>query len=76
LAEEVIINDLSTSEVSYIVHELKMQGLVINQDFDFFFHPPQTPKWDDETNKFVRKHTRFVFYKDSWATWFVLKYGR
>ena len=76
MAETVIINNLSTSEVSYIVHELKSQGLVINQDFDFFFHPAQQPRWDDDTNKFVPKHTRFVFYKDSQATWFALKYGK
>jgi len=76
LAEEVIIKNLSASEVSYIVHELKLQGLAINRDFDFYYHPAQQPRWDDETNKFIPKHTRFVFYEGKWATWFVLKYGQ
>jgi hypothetical protein len=76
LAEEVIINDLGTSDVSRIVHELKEQGLRINQDFDFFYHPPQQPRWDDKHGKFIRKHTRFVFYEGKWATWFALKYGQ
>jgi hypothetical protein len=76
LAEEIVIRYLSASEVSYIVHDLKSQGLVIHKDFDFFYHPPQQPKWDDETNKFVPKHTKFVFHEGKWATWFALKYGQ
>ena len=76
MAEEVVINDLGTSDVSRIVYELKEQGLRINHDFDFYYHQPQTPKWDDTQGKFVRKHTRFVFYEGKWATWFALKYGQ
>jgi len=76
LAEEVVINDLSTSDVSRIIYELKEQGLRVNQDFDFYYHQPQTPKWDDKHGKFIRKHTRFVFYEGKWATWFALKYGQ
>lgn len=76
MAEDIVIKYLSASEVSRIVFELKQQGLVINQDFDFFFHPSQQPKWDDEIYKFIPKHTRFVFYEAKWATWFALKYGQ
>jgi hypothetical protein len=76
LAESIVIYNLGTSEVTYIIHDLKSQGLVINQDFDFYYHPPQQPKWDEEENRFVPKHTRFVFYEDKWATWFALKYGQ
>ena len=76
MTEEVIIKNLGTAEVSRIVFELKEQGFMINEDFDFFYHPPQQPKWDDELNKFVPKHVRFVFYEGKWATWFVLKYGQ
>jgi hypothetical protein len=75
LAQDVIINDLGTSDVSRIIFELKEQGLEINKDFDFYYHQPQTPRWDDEHGKFVRKHTRFIFYQDKWATWFSLKYS-
>ena len=76
LAEDIIIKNLSHYDVSRIVYELKEQGLLINRDFDFYYHPSQQPKWDDETNKFVPKHTRFVFYEGKWATWFALKYGQ
>ena len=76
MAETVIIKHINTNEVSRIVYELKEQGLVINQDFDFFYHPAGCAGWDEETNKFMHKHTRFVFYEGKWATWFALKYGQ
>jgi hypothetical protein len=67
----VILNNLSSNEVTDIVRELRNQGLVQGQDFDFSFY--QT-KWDNMVGE-IPKHTKFTFYEDKWATFFSLKYG-
>lgn len=73
MAIEVRVYDIQLIELLPIVAELKAAGLVINQDFDFAYHPP---KWDDFTyDETHRRHVVFRFYSERHATFFALKYS-
>lgn len=73
MAIEVIVYDLKLSDLLPIVAELKSAGLVINQDFDFAYHPPS---WDNFTyDETQRRHVVFRFYSERHATFFALKYS-
>ena len=70
---EVCLVDHDASSIFNIVHELKIQGLVIDKDFSFHYHPP---KWDNFSGDAVHnKRTVFSFKEGSVASWFALKYG-
>lgn len=62
---------LTTSEVIEIVHQLRNNNLMQGVDFDFTFYPAS---WDG-FNLASHRHAVFTFYKESIATWFILKYG-
>jgi hypothetical protein len=53
-----------------IVRELRLQGLVQGQDFDFSFNQL---KWGNVIGE-RQKATVFTFYTENWASWFILKY--
>ena len=67
----VSVHDIDTNQVMDIVRELRQQGMVQGQDFDFAYHQR---KWDEIVGE-IPKHTDFVFYNDQLATWFQLKYA-
>jgi hypothetical protein len=70
---EVDLVDYDVQAILAIVHVLKAQGLVIDQDFSFHYHPP---KWDYFSNDAVyNRHTVFSFKDGAVASWFALKYG-
>ena len=72
---DVVLYNISSQEVSRIVWELKHQhGMIVNEDYEFRYRPPQTPQWDNELNQFVHKHTVFTFRDESAAVWFYMKY--
>jgi hypothetical protein len=56
-----------------IVRELRSKGHVQGIDYDFEYHKPENNDWmaGEEYNE---RYTIFKFYKESLATWFVLKY--
>jgi hypothetical protein len=67
----VSVHDIDPNQVMDIVRELRQQGMVQGQDFDFAYHQR---KWDEIVGE-IPKHTDFVFYNDQLATWFQLKYA-
>lgn len=70
---DVDLVDYDVHAILAIVAVLKSQGLVIDQDFTFHYHPP---KWDNFSNDAVyNRHTVFSFRDGSVASWFALKYG-
>ena len=63
----------SPTEVMDLVKDLRLQGLVQGQDFDFAYYQA---RWDNYSpDGFIPKHTIFTFYTEKHATLFALKYG-
>jgi len=56
-----------------IVYDLRAQGYVQGQDFDFAYRP--TVYNDDGFTVATPKVTEFTFYNDILATWFYIKYN-
>jgi hypothetical protein len=54
-----------------IVNELKKQGWVLHEDFDFSYHQNT---WDDMIGE-IPKQCIFTFYNDSNASYFMLRWG-
>ena len=70
---EVDLVDYDVQAIIAIVHVLKSQGLEMDKDFIFHYHPP---KFDmDFGSDIVNRHTIFSFKEGSVASWFALKYG-
>lgn len=69
---KVKVVDKGPNEVMDIVRELREQGLVQGQDFDFAYHPA---RYDNFAYDNVDKHAVFTFYTERYATLFTLKYG-
>jgi len=59
------------SEIMELVRNLRSEGFVQGQDFDFAFHQS---KWDEMIGE-IPKHTVFTFYIEKHATLFALKYA-
>ncbi len=70
---EVDLVDYDVQAILAIVHALKAQGLEIDLDFNFYYHPPQFDA--DFGAAIMNRHTVFYFKDGSVATWFALKYG-
>ena len=69
---EVIVKELDPNQIMEIVRELRQQGLVQGDHFDFAY---QQAKWDPISGHNVHgRHTVFTFYKEKYATLFILKY--
>ena len=69
---EVDLIDYDVNAILAIVALLKSQGLVVDQDFTFHYHPA---KWDNFSHDAVyNRHTVFSFKDGSVASWFALKY--
>ena len=73
---EVDLVDYDVNAIISIVQVLKSQGLEIDHDFNFHYHPPKLENEDNPFATFVSdRHTVFYFKDESVATWFALKYG-
>jgi hypothetical protein len=60
------------SKILDIVGDMKHQGYRLGVDFDFSYHPYQFDQFSgDET----LAYTEFLFYNNSLASWFVIKYS-
>lgn len=66
----VIVKEKDSNEISQLVKDLKDKGYKINVDFDFAYSPGN---WTPITGTIVRQ-TKFTFYNEKLATWFILKY--
>ena len=62
----------SPTEVMDLVRDLRFQGLVQGQDFDFAYYQA---RWDHYSDGVIPKHAIFTFYTEKHATLFALKYG-
>lgn len=72
MIETVRIYKKNATEITNIVYELKGLGYKLNKDFDFAY---RTPKFDNIGNMVEVAFTEFMFYNNSLASWFVLKYS-
>lgn len=69
---EIVIIDVDPSGILEIVRDLRQNGLVQGQDFDFTYRPS---KWDNFSGDPVyNRSTVFTFYQEELASWFALKY--
>ena len=64
------LHDRSPNEVLEMVKELRQQGLVQGEDFDFAYNQG---RWDEMIGE-VPKSAIFSFYTEKYATMFALKY--
>jgi hypothetical protein len=71
MAVRVTVLHKNANETMDIVHELRRQGLIQGQDFDFAFNQS---RWDDMIGE-IPKQTIFTFYTEKHATFFALKYS-
>jgi hypothetical protein len=66
----ITLHDRSPNEVLEMVKELRQQGLVQGEDFDFAYNQG---RWDEMIGE-VPKSAIFSFYTEKYATMFALKY--
>ena len=66
----ITIHDRSANEVLEMVKELRQQGLVQGEDFDFAYNQS---RWDEMIGE-IPKSAIFSFYTEKYATMFALKY--
>lgn len=69
---EIILFDKDPAGVIEIVKDLRTQGLIQGQDFDFAYKPPVCDNFSGQS--LYEKHTIFSFYTEELASWFTLKY--
>ena len=70
---EVVLHDKYATKIIDIVHDLKSQGFVQGEDFEFAYYKAEFD-WASESRKYNR-HTTFRFKDPSVATWFSIKYN-
>jgi hypothetical protein len=66
----ITLHDRSPNEVLEMVKELRQQGLVQGEDFDFAYNQS---RWDEMIGE-IPKSAIFSFYTEKYATMFALKY--
>jgi hypothetical protein len=67
----VTVRDRNPFDIMEIVRNLRADGLVQSQDFDFAFHQS---RWDGMIGE-IPSITVFTFYNEKYASLFALKYG-
>ena len=60
------------SRIFDIVDDMKKQGYRLGIDFDFSYHPY---RFDEFSGEESLAFTEFLFYNNSLASWFVIKYS-
>lgn len=68
---EVVLPGCSASMVSSIISELKTHGMMVGQDFNFWY----VPAVHDNFSMDQEKYARFEFASESIASWFALKFN-
>jgi hypothetical protein len=69
---EVIIHNKYATKIVDIVHELRDQGFVQGDDFEFAYYKAEYDGFNGES---YNRHTIFRFKEPSVATWFSVKYN-
>lgn len=70
---EVVIHDKYATKIIDIVHDLKENGYVSGEDYEFAYHKAEldgASMWTE-----YRRYTVFRFKDPSVATWFSVKYN-
>ena len=67
----VVITDIEPIEAMWLKDQLVRDGLVMNEDFEWEWHPPM---WDGFTQE-RSKHVTFIFRSPSLATFYQLKWA-
>lgn len=67
--KEITVTGWTISRILDAVYELRAQGLVQGQDFDFAYYSGEVTA--DNT---IERRIVFTFYTESMATWFAIKY--
>ena len=67
----IIVPNLDSNEISQLVRELKSQGYIVGNDFDFEF---SAGRYDYDTRENIPRQTKFTFYNEAMASYFSLKY--
>jgi len=70
---KVIVKDRNANEILNIVYELRAQGLVQGQDFDFSYNKAEYDNFSYEPA--IEQHTVFSFHTEKYATLFALRYS-
>ena len=70
---DVDLVDYDVQAILAIVHVLKAQGIVLDQDFTFQYYPPRFDNFSGDA--VYNRHTVFSFKDGGVASWFALKYG-
>jgi hypothetical protein len=68
---KIILSGLTSNEISDLIRELKSQGYHVHKDFDFEYVPG---RYDWASGQEMVRHTKFFWYNQSAAAWFVLRY--
>jgi len=66
----VVITDIEPIEALWLKDQLVRDGLIMDADFEWEYHPPQ---WDGFTQERSR-HVTFIFRSPSLATFYQLKW--
>lgn len=71
MSTEIIIKHLDSNEISRIISEMKEDGITVGKDFDFYY---STGRFDWVNVINIPRQTRFVFYNESYASLFILRW--
>jgi len=71
--KEITLHDIKVPALLDIVEELREQGWIQGQDFDFTYYPAPYRTYNDPP--IPAPNAVFTFYTEKYATYFVLKYG-
>lgn len=66
--------DITQAEFMEMLHELKSNGLIINKDFEWSFHPTSVESFYFEPWKVKEKHWIIKFYNPKHYTFYSLKW--
>ena len=66
---KIILPGLTSNEISDLILELKSQGYLVHKDFEYV-----PGRYDWANGQEMVRHTKFFWYNESVAAWFVLRY--
>jgi hypothetical protein len=69
---EIVLKYRKPTEIIDIVREMRDNGMIQGVDFDFKYNQAKYEDWSGDY--IAPEHTVFIFYNESLASWFTLKY--
>lgn len=72
MAVRIIVEHKNAAAIMEIVRELRTQGLIQSEDFDFAYYPGEQDLFGARN---CVNQTVFTFYTEKYATLFALKYA-